>query len=312
MNKIENAKLNMHRKVETLLTKNVIKFVLMTVFPGLLAKLVEGIAMVDSLASKQGECKKKSKAPKAAARKALIRFVIKTTSQLRALAVNDGDIALVDLVKITPSALRKMTDNALVHFTVNVLRYTTDNLADLAQFGVTAQTVTDGQTFLSAYVLEIELLAANKKQLKQLTVDLSLQLKVNEETLELIDSLVATQSETDPSWSGLYFDSRAVEKSASSPVAVDGKVFDAETNQPLPGAIVTVLKAIDGKALTSGADLVKNVKIRSAGGGFRLKSLATSAYLFRVTFAGYTDIEVIGYVNEGYITRIQLPLSKIA
>lgn len=312
MNKIENSELTSQHKTEVLLTANEVKFVHLTVFPGLKAKLVAGIAKVGSLSEKQRECKMWSRAPKIASRKVLIQFVIKSTSQLRALAKNDGDINLVDLVKITPSELRKMTDNALVQFTANVLKYITEHLASLAEYGVTAQTVTDGQALLDAYKLEIDKLAAIKKESKQLTVDIRTQLKANEEILKLIDALVDTQSETDPSWSGLYFSTRTVERSATSHVSASGKVFDAVTNTPLPGSILTVLKADNGKALTSTPDLSKIVKIKSAGGGFKLKSLATGAYLFRVSYAGYNEIEVVGYINEGYITRLDLPMDRIA
>ena len=312
MNKIEDAELTMQRKTDVLLTENQIRFVLMTVFVSLKARLVAGIAMVDSLASKKDECKKKSKAPKVGSRKLLIKYVIKTTSQLRAFAKNGGDIDLVDLVKITPSELGKMTDNALVHFTDNILKYTTEHLASLDEYGVTAQTVTDGETLLLAYKSEIDKLAAIQKESKRLTVDVRLQLKVNEATLELIDSLVDTQSETDPSWSGLYFDTRTVLRSASSRVSVSGKVFAADTNQPLRGAILTVLNAVNGQDPASGAELVKSVKIKSARGGFRIKSLPTGTYLMKVTYAGYVDLEITVYINEGVLTKVEFPMIQIA
>ncbi len=75
---------------------------------------------------------------------------------------------------------------------------------------------------------------------------------------------------------------------------------------------MTVVRAVTGKSLTSGPDLSKTVKIKSASGGFQLKSLPTGTYIFRVSYAGYTDQEITVYINEGVLSRVDMPLSKIA
>jgi hypothetical protein len=54
------------------------------------------------------------------------------------------------------------------------------------------------------------------------------------------------------------------------------------------------------------------IRIESAGGGFDLKSYTTGAYLFTVSYAGYADQVTTVYINEGVLTRVELPLSKIA
>jgi hypothetical protein len=116
----------------------------------------------------------------------------------------------------------------------------------------------------------------------------------------------------DPAWYSLYWTTRAMDHSPVSHVSAKGKVYDAVTNQPLPGCILTVCKIENGKTLTSGAELMKTAKVKSAGGGFDLKSLTTGDYLFKVTYAGFVDQEVIVYINESVLTRVDLPLSKIA
>lgn len=63
--------------------------------------------------------------------------------------------------------------------------------------------------------------------------------------------------------------------------------------------------------MTRQVKLAKNVKVKSAGGGFQLKSLSTGTYLITVTYAGYADQQVTAYVNDGVLTVVQLPLNKL-
>lgn len=63
------------------------------------------------------------------------------------------------------------------------------------------------------------------------------------------------------------------------------------------------------KAL-SGSELMKNVKISGPGGQFRIKSLPTGTYLFKVAYAGYAEQEVSVHINEGVLTRVEIPLTK--
>jgi hypothetical protein len=103
-----------------------------------------------------------------------------------------------------------------------------------------------------------------------------------------------------------------VKKTSSTKVAAKGKVFDAVTNLPLPGAIMSIVSYNGNTKVASGSELTKTVKIKSAGGGFNLKSLPTGSYLFKVTYAGYADQEIIVYVNEGVLSKVEMPLTKIA
>jgi hypothetical protein len=108
-----------------------------------------------------------------------------------------------------------------------------------------------------------------------------------------------------------YQSARTIKYSSGSHVSFKGKVFDAETNQPLPGAVVTLTQQVNSKSLTAGADLQKTVKVKSAGGGFQLKSLPNGSYTVTVSYFGYADQQVTACVNNGVLTLVLLPLSKI-
>jgi hypothetical protein len=111
---------------------------------------------------------------------------------------------------------------------------------------------------------------------------------------------------------GDYWKARNLRKPIGSKLVLKGKVFDSATNQPLPGAVVTISQLVNSKSLTSGPELAKIVKVKSAGGGFQLKSLPNGSYIVTVSYFGYADQQVTAYVNNGVLTLVQLPLSKIA
>jgi len=46
--------------------------------------------------------------------------------------------------------------------------------------------------------------------------------------------------------------------------------------------------------------------------GLQFSSLSTGTYLFKVTYAGYADQEIAVYINDGVLSKVDMPLSKIA
>lgn len=56
--------------------------------------------------------------------------------------------------------------------------------------------------------------------------------------------------------------------------------------------------------------LVNSIKIKASGGGFLLKDLHSGTNLFKVTYAGYADRQITVYINEGVLTKVEMPLSK--
>ena len=80
-----------------------------------------------------------------------------------------------------------------------------------------------------------------------------------------------------------------------SPGEIHGQVFDAETNEALPGANVQIL----GTLLGANAD---------REGKFVIKKLAPGFYTLRATFIGYHLGRATVYLTEGAIARVQLKI----
>jgi hypothetical protein len=313
MTKNERSHQAMLDNIEELIVQNADKFLPSSAYEEALANFTSGNVKLRNLVKTQDELQHASVAPKNAAREAASLPIFQLANIIGSMAYATGNILLAEKVEITFTDLKRMSDGELVNRFSTILSAGTDNLPALLTYGVTQAILTAYTALLSAYEAEIKKQAQRVLDLKEVTKQIKKQFKACDNLLKPFDKMVEASRISDPVWYSLYQSARAIKYSAGSHVSAKAKVFDSDTNQPLPGAMLTIARiATNGKALTSGADLVKIVKIKSAGGGVDLKSLATGAYLFTVSYAGRAAQQTTVYINEGVLTRVDFPLNKIA
>ena len=295
-----------------LLSANVNKFLPKSAYDEALANLIAGNVKLKSLAKLQDELMHASVAPKKAAREAAFMPTFQLANIIGSVAYANGNLLLAEMVELTLTDLKKMPEADLVNRLSTIISAGTDNLPELLSSGVTQAILTADTELLDVFEDEIKKQAQRLLDLKEVTKQLAKQFKIVENLLIPFDKMVENTRISDPDWYSTYQSARTIHYSAVSRVSVKVKVFDAETNQPLPGAMLEVIKTdAEGKALSSGADLVKNVKIKSAGGGLDLKGYTTGTYLFTVTYAGKNVKQTTVYINEGILSRVHFPMSKI-
>lgn len=312
MKKEENNQMTMHRNCQSALNENAVQFESIAAYLPAKTKIDESISQEQELANKQEVLKKNSTIAKILAREAAADYILDLASKIMSYALCKGDMTLYEKVKLNKTAIDKSSDNKFVLIMSIELTTAEENLVPLADYNVTAQTISNGKTLLGNFTTEMQKLEDNKIAQKQITVQLNKQLKTTNTLFKPVDAMVETMRKSDPVFYRTYWNSRVVKKTSSTKIAAKGKVFDSVTNLPLPGAIMSIVQYNGNTKLATGCELVKNVKIKSAGGGFQLKSLPTGTYLFKITYAGYTDQESIVYVNEGVLTKVEMPLTKIA
>jgi hypothetical protein len=312
MTKNERSHQAMLDTSEELIVQNADKFLPSSAYEEALENLLSGNKMLKNLAKAQDELQHASVAPKNAAREAASMPIFQLANIIGSMAYATGNILLAEKVEITFTDLKRMSNGELVNRFSTILNAGAENLPALITYGVTQEILTANTALLSTYEAEIKKQAQRILDLKEVTKQIKKQFKACDSLLKPFDKMVEASRVSDPVWYSLYQSARTIKYSSGSHVSVKAKVFDAETNQPLQGAIIEYSKIENGKALTSGADLVKVVKVKSAGGGVDLKSFATGAYLFTVSYAGRADQQTTVYVNEGVLTRVDFPLSKIA
>jgi hypothetical protein len=270
------------------------------------------MSTLGDLLKQQDDLEKSSAAPKDGARKAASMPLFTLASLIYSMAYATGNISLMGKVNLTLTDLKRLSDGKLLIRFENILSAGVQYLPTLLTYGVT-QDILDADTDLVDVLRdEVKKFVRLQKDHKEVTKQIKEQFKVVIECMVPFDNMIESKRLSDPAFYSLYWTIRKVDHSPTSHISAKGKVFDEVTRQALTGAIVNVYSVPEGKSLSSGADLVKTVKVKSYGGGFNLKSLPTGTYIVTVSYAGYADQEVTIYVNEGNSTSFELALSKLA
>ena len=311
MHKFQNAQLSMHLNSQTVLNENAGKLETITAYQALKARIDESIADEQSLANSQESRKRISIAAKTDARMAAIDYILDLSRKVSAYAIVVGNKTLLDKARFNTTTLKRCTDNKLVLVFETMLSLAGDNLQNVLEYGVTEQSLTTGNAFLGSLKSEMQNLLLNNAEQKQFTVQLDKQFRNTDSLLVTLDAMVETMRQSDPVFHRLYRNARTKKRTTASKLSARGKVFDAVTGLPLSKAKISISGYNRSKAQASGPDLAKNVKRAGDIGGFQMKSLASGTYLFNVSYAGYADQEVTVHINEGVLTRIEIPMVKL-
>jgi len=315
MQKLLDLQIDMHTNTQGVCNNNQALLATILVYVASKLKLDTNITSEKKLASLLDKLAKNSAVPKNLARMAAIPVFLDLSSNLSSFSWNKGDMKLYLEVKFTQTALKTVSDSEFIRICGNLLNVAEQYIDDLADRNITGQTLTDDGALLEDFVNQRQIFKDTTRQYHEVLVQLRKQVKTTNFDLKSMDTIIDSVSLNHPDVAGDYWRARNLPTPTGSKVVFKGKVFDSITGQPLPGANVTITPVeISAKALasTSGADLVKNVKVKSSEGGFQLKSLASGVYTVKVSYYGYAEQEVTVYINDGQLTSIQLPLIKLA
>jgi hypothetical protein len=312
MKKVQYNRHNMHLAAQTVLNKNAVKLLSIAEYPELKAKIDKSIAKEVELDAEQFAHKSYRALPKNLARKAAGDYALDLASKLSSFALINRNYRLQEEAKLTATEISRHPDLSLVFTIQNIITLANENLAALAGYGVTAETLSKGTALLGVYENEISQLAKIKNELTVLTQLLEKQLRATLAEIHIVDGIIESMRVSDPALYDSYWNARAKRNSACTKVSVKGRVFEAETDKSLPGAILIVERATDNKPQTAGTEPVRKIRIRSSKGRFRFKLLTSGTYLFKVSYCGCIAREFTVYFNEGVLTHVELPLSRIA
>jgi hypothetical protein len=311
MDKKQSRTMDSQVKSQSQLNQNAPVFVGFSQYPKLKAQIDTGITKALDLSKKKLYYESLTSAPKTNSRSTLVNASLNLSGKMESLSIINENPQLYDSVKITKSSIKLLNDGLFLQKCELLAEAAEDNETDLEEYGETPATIADYKNLIATFSAEVSNMADIAEQLGNVTEEFAKQLKQNEKVFKKVDSLVNTMSESQPEFYNMYFSARSQKPTGGSKVTAKVKVYDALTNQPLPGATLIVEMTGNTKALASGADLVKNVKVRSAGGGVDLKALPPGVYTFSVNYYGYTQQTITVYVNEGVLSKVDFPLNKL-
>lgn len=215
---------------------------------------------------------------KRTAKEKLTTETLETSRKLQAYASYKKDSVLMNAVKVTETDLSRMVDLKLIEFGKSLHNKINERLADLAPYGLTAET----QTALAADILDFETLCpqVTKENRDQTNITSALRdnYKNADSILADLDLLVEMIHTSEPKFYDDYKALRHVEVPAEV-VQLVVKVTDAGSGAPVPNASAVFTLA--------GGTKEPITKQSAAKGGFQVKTMPEGIYSVTVSKIGY-------------------------
>jgi hypothetical protein len=302
---------SMHVNVHGVCDKNRDILLTIIVFLELMKRFEKDISIEKELGQRLIKLRSNSATPKDLARAKAMEIFLDLSSKLMSLAWVKNNMNLYQEVKYTKTDMVRASDPMFIRICGNLIKSAKNNLAQLAQYNVNVQTLIDDEAVLLDFEDQRKVFIDTRREYFLVNRQLADQVKTTNNNLKSIDTIINSLRLSHPELAGEYWRARKVPRTVYSKVDMKGKVFDAATGQWLNGAIVTVTQVAGASNLAAGQYAVRIVKVKSVKGGFELKSLSTGTYTLKVKFYGYAELEVTVYINDGILTNVDLPLTRL-
>lgn len=209
--------------------------------------------------------------------KDLARQAANISAAVYAFASASGDTGLKQEMKYRPSTLLRMKDGMLGPVCQNIHDVASANLADLADYNITAPLLTGFSSAIAAYIAAVpstrNAVAYRATALAALD---ALFAGADEIVKNQMDKTAQQFILTHPDFYNNYRTNRIILDAASTHSQIKGKVLKAGSPMPLAGASVEVV----GGNITATSD---------AKGIFRFKPIQPGTYSLKVTLQGYAE-----------------------
>lgn len=213
-------------------------------------------------------------------------------------ANSKDDEKILDEVKITKANLRQLNETNLLIYTDRCIEIARENLADLANFSITEETITALNTDLTTFQQKRTqrlLLNDDKKEAKIAFV--SIKKRINLLLRNELDWSIESYRDAQPDFVNHYFSARQTVKSPHRPYDVLGYLSDVSTGESISL----------GKVSVEGLNLSVDITVN---GTFRFKTFPEGEHRLKIENINYKTLYVTirRYASE----RTKLHLKMIA
>jgi len=206
---------------------------------------------------------------------------------------------------LNKSSALKLRDRALV-----IHDKAFENIAALADYGVTRDMLTDLRNAIDLFSTSIPSTRTGKTESKQVTSQITRLLKANDVLLARFDKLMEVIHLTETIFYSEYKDNRKVINTGKGSLKLIVTVIDAETGDGIKGAKFTIMphdESLKGISVSNEQPLVKTTAKK---GKFNIKNLFDGTYYATVVKPGYKKQELTLDVSSGDLTRLKVKLER--
>ena len=123
-----------------------------------------------------------------------------------------------------------------------------------------------------------------------------------------MDAAVEIVRKSQPIFYNAYHAARRIIATGAGKLSLKLKVLDAETGEPIKGALVSIAFESNSKNINEKKVVLERKTAQK--GGINVKSLGAGTYLVTFRKAGYTDLTVVININDGEMTVLNVNLVK--
>lgn len=208
-------------------------------------------------------------------RTALEAALLNVAVRVAAYAQVASNQALKKFMVTVPSTLKRMTEDAITTYAGDVYLKTDAVLGDLIPYGVIQDTLDDLKDKTDAWIAikDMPLYAYDRKEKAREAIE-QLVVLIDDVLINRLDLNVMVFQAEHPDFVAMYKESRTINDLPTTKLSLKGKVTDAVTTLPVPGADVHLVEP--------DIHLPTN-----QNGTFQCKNLPDGPLTIHVTFPGY-------------------------
>ena len=296
MNTKQENIVSMWADTDSLLTTNNAVWTPLTAFASCVTRFRAKRNAINSYVAIQLSKTKGVTTDKATAKDLAIAQAVIISADVQIYAKDNSNNSLYSDMNFPKSNLQKLMDNVLLVAMQNIHDVASNNLAALANYGVTALKLSAFQTLIGNFGTFIPAPRNKKGAIKTATADLAQIIKDGNKELKSLDKLIGNFKATNADFVSSYFTARQIIDLGSPQTKVKGKVTDAVT-----GAVIGKAQIIDN----TGA-----YKTKTAKTGMFSMSIPIGKHSFRCTAAGYQDGNVANFdVKKGQGNEVNFSMT---
>ncbi|MDF1546641.1 MAG: carboxypeptidase-like regulatory domain-containing protein [Bacteroidales bacterium] len=273
------------------------------------AEFVAGINTIKILSQEQMFDKSGFITTKKRLKLALAQQAFDVSKKMQAFATFTGQDVLLSEIRFTESELKYASDEELIKYAQGIHNRAQANIADLANYDITSETLTTLLSTLNSFEASIPNASIDKAARKENTAQIAAVIKTTEKALEKIDVTIEIIRLKEPQFYNEYKNLRKPVETGTGSLALKGIVTDAETKQPVKNANI-VLTIKENGSLVSAGNNGKIVKTSATKGGFYIKLMPNGIYNVEVSKNGYSKQKATIAVTNGELTRLNIELAK--
>jgi hypothetical protein len=226
-----------------------------------------------------------------------LAYFVANRVQSYSLATNNQE--LLAKVNYPRSTFNRYRDTDLLGLCNIIYEQAQANLAQLTDYSVNAQLLTELQTAIQSYQDQLAKPRTSKNTAKTATDNLAELFKATNDLLrERLDRDAEIFKRTVPDFYKQYFNARRVVRTTKSKLALQIQVKDTDTDSPLANVLIKINNN-------------NSTKKTSEKGACQIKNLAQGTYTLSFEKTGYTSQTQTINISEGETTEVSVEMGKV-